>query len=30
MGFTGLPRNLAAWISDMDLSVTALLVALTF
>ncbi|WP_394197466.1 TRAP transporter large permease [Litoreibacter albidus] len=29
MGFTGLPRNLAAWISDMDLSVTALLVALT-
>lgn len=29
MGFTGLPRNLAAWISDMNLSVTALLVALT-
>jgi C4-dicarboxylate transporter DctM subunit len=29
MGFTGLPRNLAAWISDMDLSVTALLLALT-
>jgi tripartite ATP-independent transporter DctM subunit len=29
MGFTGLPRNLAAWISDMDLSVTALLFALT-
>ncbi|MBL4807081.1 MAG: TRAP transporter large permease subunit [Rhodobacteraceae bacterium] len=29
MGFTGLPRNLAAWISDMRLSVTALLVALT-
>lgn len=30
MGFTGLPRNLAAWISEMDLSPTALLVALTF
>ena len=29
MGFTGLPRNLAAWISDMNLSVTALLIALT-
>lgn len=29
MGFTGLPRNLAAWIADMNLSVTALLVALT-
>ncbi|MDP5086222.1 MAG: TRAP transporter large permease subunit [Yoonia sp.] len=29
MGFTGLPRNLASWISDMNLSVTALLVALT-
>ena len=29
MGFTGLPRNLAAWISDMNLSVGALLVALT-
>ncbi|CRK76453.1 Neu5Ac permease [Nereida ignava] len=29
MGFTGLPRNLAAWISDMNLSITALLVALT-
>jgi len=29
MGFTGLPRNLAAWISDMDLSIAALLVALT-
>jgi C4-dicarboxylate transporter DctM subunit len=29
MGFTGLPRNLAAWISDMNLSVAALLVALT-
>jgi tripartite ATP-independent transporter DctM subunit len=29
MGFTGLPRNLAAWISDMNLSVPALLVALT-
>lgn len=29
MGFTGLPRNLAAWISEMNLSVTALLVALT-
>jgi C4-dicarboxylate transporter DctM subunit len=30
MGFTGLPRNLAAWISEMNLSVAALLVALTF
>ncbi|MBY5931832.1 TRAP transporter large permease subunit [Tateyamaria omphalii] len=29
MGFTGLPRNLAAWISEMNLSVPALLVALT-
>jgi tripartite ATP-independent transporter DctM subunit len=29
MGFTGLPRNLAAWISEMNLSVGALLVALT-
>jgi C4-dicarboxylate transporter DctM subunit len=29
MGFTGLPRNLATWISDMDLSVPALLFALT-
>lgn len=29
MGFTGLPRNLAAWIADMNLSVPALLVALT-
>ncbi|MFT6024334.1 MAG: C4-dicarboxylate transporter DctM subunit [Ascidiaceihabitans sp.] len=29
MGFTGLPRNLASWISSLDLSVTALLVALT-
>jgi tripartite ATP-independent transporter DctM subunit len=29
MGFTGLPRNLAAWISDMNLSVPALLFALT-
>jgi tripartite ATP-independent transporter DctM subunit len=29
MGFTGLPRNLAAWISDMNLSVSALLFALT-
>lgn len=29
MGFTGLPRNLATWISDLNLSVTALLVALT-
>ncbi|MFT6452218.1 MAG: tripartite ATP-independent transporter DctM subunit [Halocynthiibacter sp.] len=29
MGFTGLPRNLAAWISDMNLSVSSLLVALT-
>ena len=30
MGFTGLPRNLAAWIGEMELSVTALLIALTF
>jgi C4-dicarboxylate transporter DctM subunit len=29
MGFTGLPRNLAAWISGMNLSAAALLVALT-
>lgn len=29
MGFTGLPRNLASWISEMDLSPAALLVALT-
>ena len=29
MGFTGLPRNLAAWISDMNLSVPTLLFALT-
>jgi len=29
MGFTGLPRNLAAWISEMNLSVPALLFALT-
>ena len=29
MGFTGLPRNLAAWIGGMDLSVTSLLIALT-
>lgn len=29
MGFTGLPRNLATWISDMNLSATALLIALT-
>ncbi len=29
MGFTGLPRNLASWIAAMDLSVTALLLALT-
>lgn len=29
MGFTGLPRNLAAWISDMELSIPALLFALT-
>ena len=29
MGFTGLPRNLAAWIGGMDLSVTTLLVVLT-
>ncbi|MGR3464405.1 TRAP transporter large permease [Limimaricola sp.] len=29
MGFTGLPRNLAAWISEMGLSVTALLFVLT-
>ncbi|PIB25851.1 C4-dicarboxylate ABC transporter permease [Amylibacter kogurei] len=29
MGFTGLPRNLAAWIGDMNLSLYALLAALT-
>lgn len=29
MGFTGLPRNLAAWISEMNLSVPVLLFALT-
>lgn len=29
MGFTGLPRNLAAWISEMGLSAIALLCALT-
>ena len=29
MGFTGLPRNLATWISDMNLSIGALLIALT-
>jgi C4-dicarboxylate transporter, DctM subunit len=29
MGFTGLPRNLAAWISEMGLSAGALLLALT-
>lgn len=29
MGFTGLPRNLASWISDMNLSPAALLFALT-
>lgn len=29
MGFTGLPRNLAAWIAAMDLSPYALLAALT-
>jgi len=29
MGFTGLPRNLAAWIGDMNLSPYALLAALT-
>jgi len=29
MGFTGLPRNLAAWISGMDLSIGVLRVALT-
>ncbi len=29
MGFTGLPRNLAAWIGAMDLSAPALLFALT-
>ncbi len=28
MGFTGLPRALAAWISDMNLSATALILAL--
>lgn len=29
MGFTGIPRHLAAWIGSMDLSVYALLMALT-
>ncbi len=29
MGFTGLPRNLAAWIGEMGLSQTELLLALT-
>ncbi len=29
MGFTGLPRNLAIWIADFNLSVAALLVVLT-
>lgn len=29
MGFTGLPRNLAAWIGAMDLSITTLLIVLT-
>ncbi|MCU0910445.1 MAG: TRAP transporter large permease subunit [Rhodobacteraceae bacterium] len=29
MGFTGLPRNLASWISDLGLSAGALLFALT-
>jgi tripartite ATP-independent transporter DctM subunit len=29
MGFTGLPRNLAAWISEMELSAIALLCALS-
>ena len=29
MGFTGIPRALAAWITSLDLSVAALLVALT-
>ncbi|MFP7671876.1 TRAP transporter large permease [Marivita sp. S0852] len=29
MGFTGLPRNLGAWISEMNLSVPVLLFALT-
>ena len=29
MGFTGIPRNLAAWIGGMELSPAALLVALT-
>ena len=29
MGFTGLPRNLAAWIGAMELSQTQLLIALT-
>lgn len=29
MGFTGLPRNLAAWIGSLDLSPAALLVMLT-
>ena len=29
MGFTGLPRNLAAWIGSLGLSAYALLAALT-
>jgi C4-dicarboxylate transporter DctM subunit len=29
MGFTGIPRNLAAWIGDMNLSITTLLIVLT-
>jgi len=29
MGFTGIPRALAAWIAELDLSVAALLLALT-
>ncbi|GAA6208633.1 TRAP transporter large permease subunit [Cognatishimia sp. WU-CL00825] len=29
MGFTGLPRNLASWIADMNLSATTLLFVLT-
>jgi C4-dicarboxylate transporter, DctM subunit len=29
MGFTGIPRNLAAWIGQMQLSPLMLLVALT-
>ncbi len=30
MGFTGLPRALAAWIDGMDLSPVTLIIALTF